>query len=183
MSVFLTHSIYLMGNCIGFMGYLALCCQCKKYNGSFLACWYKVGTWPSRVHPWRLRSMHPWWWDRDFRGNNDWTWRGHVDLVLKTCRVLPLIIFYDIGLYWRKRFFLIWMHFLRYNGGFFTVCCCGGSSLFFTLSATLENIWESCSIATIWGSLMLENGAWGAGFFRAWANFCAAMMIFSEEEL
>ena len=29
---------------------------------------------------------------------------------------------------------------------------------------------------------MLENGAWGDGLFRAWANLCAAIMTFSEEE-
>ena len=64
---------------------------------------------------------------------------------------------------------------------FFTVCCSGGSALYFTLSDTLENIWESLSIATIWESPMLENSAWGAGFFKAWANSCAVMMTFSEE--
>ena len=61
--------------------------------------------------------------------------------------------------------------------------CYGGSSIWWKLSATLENISENCSIATIWESSMLDNGAWGAGFFRAWANSCAAMMTFSEEEL
>ena len=65
----------------------------------------------------------------------------------------------------------------------FTVCCFGGSALFFTLSAALENIWDSCSIATIWESPMLENGAWGAGLFKAWDNSRATMMTFSEEEL
>ena len=93
-----------MGNFIYFMNFLELCCQCKMWNGIFLACWYKVGTWPSRVHPWRLRSMHPWWWYRYFRENNVWTWRVNVDLVLKTCIARPLIIFYYIGLDWGKRF-------------------------------------------------------------------------------
>ena len=41
---------------------------------------------------------------------------------------------------------------------------------------------ESCSIASIWELQMLENGARGAEFCRAWANSCAAMMKFSEEE-
>ena len=80
------------------------------------------------------------------------------------------------------RFGPIWTHFLRYHGGFFTVCCCGGSALLFKLSATLENICESFSIATIWESPMLENGAWGDGVLKAWANSCAAIMTFSEEE-
>ena len=152
MSLFLGHSIDLMGNCIGFMDFLELWCQCIKQNGSFLASWSQFGTRPFHVHPWRLHSLNPWWWDRDFRGNNALIWRGHMDLVMKTCRVLPLIIFYDIGKYWGKMFGPIWLHFLRYNGGFFTVCCCGGSARFFTLYATLENIWDSCSITTIWES-------------------------------
>ena len=61
--------------------------------------------------------------------------------------------------------------------------CCGGSSLCWKVSATLENISEIFSIATTSKSLMLETGAWGVGFFRAWANSCAAMMTSSEEEL
>ena len=65
---------------------------------------------------------------------------------------------------------------------FVTGFWCGGSALWCKLSTTLENISESFSIATIWELTMLENGAWGAGFFRAWANSCAAMMTFSEEE-
>ena len=63
-----------------------------------------------------------------------------------------------------------------------TGCYCGGSTVWCILAATLEKITESCSIATIWESPMLENGAWGAGLCRAWANSCAAMMKFSEEE-
>ena len=167
MSVFLDHSKDLMGNCIGFMVFLELCCQCIKWNGIFIASWSKVGTWPYFFHPWMLLSLHPWWWDRDFRGNYAWTWWGHVDLVLKICRFLPLIIFNYIGLYWGKMFGPIGMHFLRYNGGFFHCLLFWGSALFFTLSASLENILESCSIATTWKSLMLENSAWGAGFFKA----------------
>ena len=183
MSVLLGHSIYLMGNCIGFMNFIELWCQCKMWNWSFLASWSQVGTWPFRFHPWRFCSLHPWWRDRYFREDNVWTCRLHVDLVLKICRARLLIIFYDIGLYWGERFGHIWTHFLSYNGGFFTVWCCGGSAIFCTLSATLENIWESFSIVTIWESPMLENGAWGAGFFKAWDNSCATMMKFSEEEL
>ena len=60
--------------------------------------------------------------------------------------------------------------------------CYGGSALWRKLSATLENISESCSIATIWESPMLEIGALSAGFYNAWANSCAAIMTFSEEE-
>ena len=158
------------------MKFLELWCQCKVWNGIFIASWSQVVTWPFRVHPLRLHSLHPWWWYRDFRENNFWTLRVNVDLVLKTCIALPIIIFCYIGLYWGKRFGHIWTHFLRNNGGFFTVCCCGGSAIFCKLSSTLENIWESFSIATIWESPILENGAWGAGFFKARANSCAAMM-------
>ena len=42
---------------------------------------------------------------------------------------------------------------------------------------------KSFSIVTIWESLMLENGACGAGFFKALDNSGALMMTFSEEEL
>ena len=61
-----------------------------------------------------------------------------------------------------------------------TGCCCGGSKVWCRLAATLEKIRKSYSIATIWESPMLENGAWGAGFCRVWSNLFAAMMIFSE---
>ena len=61
---------------------------------------------------------------------------------------------------------------------FCSACCCGGSAVLFKLSSVLVNILESCSIATIWELPMLENGAWGAGFFKAkvihapqWWNF------------
>ena len=118
MSVFLGHTIYLMCNWIGFMNFLELCCQWKIWNGIFLASWSQAGTWTFCVHPWRLRSMHPWWWDMTFRWNNALTWRGHMELVMKTCRGLPLTILYDIGMYWGKRFGPIWTNFLRYNGGF-----------------------------------------------------------------
>ena len=153
------------------------------WTGIFLASWYQVVDWPFCVHPWRLRSLHLLCCDRDFRGDNAWTWRGHVDLVLKNCRSRPLIIFYDIGMYWGERFGPIWVHFLRYNGTFFTVWCCGGSDFFFKFSATLENSWDSFSITTIWELPMLENGAWGAGFWWAWENSCAVIMKFSDEEL
>ena len=155
MSVFLGHSRDLIGNCIGFMNFLELCCQCKMWNGVFLASWYQVVTWPFRVHPWRLSVLHPWLWDRYLRENNVWTWMVHVNLVLKNFISRPLIIFYDTGLYWGKRFGHIWTHFVGYNCGFFTAFCFGGSVLFCKLSATLKNIWEICSIATIWESSML----------------------------
>ena len=120
------------------MNFLELCCQCKVGNWIFLAPWSQVVTWPSLVHPWRLRSLHPWWWERNFRENNIWTWRVYVDFVLKTCRALTIIIFNDIGLYWGKWFGHIWTHFLRYNGGFFSGFLCGGSDLCCKLSATLK---------------------------------------------
>ena len=119
MSVLLVHSIYFIDNCIGFMSFLELWCQCKKWTGSVLASLSQVGTWPVCVHLWRLRSLHHWWRDWDVRGGNACTWRGHVELVLKACIALPLIIFYDIGLYCGERFGLIGTHFLSYNGDFF----------------------------------------------------------------
>ena len=89
MPVFLGNSRNLMGNWICFAGFWALCCQCIPWPGIFIASWYQIGTGTSLVHPWRLRSVHPWWWDRDFRGNNYWTWWGHVDLVLKFVGYFP----------------------------------------------------------------------------------------------
>ena len=129
MSVFLGHSINLMGNWIGFSGFLALCCQCIMWPGVFLDSWSQIRTCPPPVHPWRLRSIHHWWWDRDFKGNNAWPRWGHVDLVLIIYRFLPLLIFNDIGLYWGNIFSPPWLHFLRYNGEFllwlllWRVCC------------------------------------------------------------
>ena len=46
-------------------------------------------------------------------------------------------------------------------------CFGGGSNGCCRLAATLEKILESFSISTIWEPLILENGAWGAGFCRA----------------
>ena len=97
MSVFLGNSRYLMFNWIYFMNFLELCCQCKVWSGVFLDYWYQVGTWTFHVHPCRLRSLHPWWWNRDFRENIVWTWGGHVDLLMKTCRALPKIISMILG--------------------------------------------------------------------------------------
>ena len=105
-----------------------------------------------------------------------------MDISLKIWRTVPIIIFYDVGLFQGNRFGLCWAHFMRDMRGF-------GYWLFFLsyngwcrLTATLEKIPESFSIATICESLMLENGVWGAGFCRAWAILCAAMMTISEEE-
>ena len=167
MPIFLGHSINLMANWIGFTGFGALCCQCITWPGIFLASWPQIGTCPPLFHPWRLLSVRPWWRDMDFSGNNDWTWWGHVDLLLIVCRFLPLLVFNDIGLYWGNIFSPPWLHFLSYNCGFCSGCCCGESAVLFTLSSTLENILESCYIATIRESPMLENCAWGAGFFKA----------------
>ena len=119
MSVFLGNSRYFMGDYIGFMNFLELCCQWKVETRMFLASWSQVGTWPFRVHPWRLRGLHPWWWDRDFWENNVWTWGGHVDLLLKNLITLPILIFYYIGLFLGNRFGHIWTHFVRYTGGFY----------------------------------------------------------------
>ena len=156
-----------MVNCIGFMGFLELWCQCIKWHGVFLASWSQVGTWPSLVHPWRLQSLNPWWWYRDFRGNNYWTWWGHVDLVLKFVGYFPSSYTVTFGCTEGRGLVRSGCTFWGTMADFFTVCCCGGSAIFFTLSDALENILESCSIANIWESPMLENGAWGAGFFKA----------------
>ena len=118
MFVLLGNSRYFMGNCIGFRNFLEFCCQCKVGTRIILAYWSQVGAWPVRVHPWRLRKLHPWWWDRDLWENNVWAWGVHVDLMLKTWRTLPILIFYDIGMFWGNRFGHIWTHFVRYNGRF-----------------------------------------------------------------
>ena len=55
--------------------------------------------------------------------------------------------------------------------------------MIFPSLAALVNILESCSIATNWNSPIFENGACGNGFFKAYANSCAAMMAFSAEDL
>ena len=47
MSVLLGHSRFLMGKCIGFMGFLDLCCQYKNWNGIFLALDIKLELGPS----------------------------------------------------------------------------------------------------------------------------------------
>ena len=111
------------------MGFLALCCQCITWPGIFLASCSQIGTFPYLVHPWRLRSVYYWWWDRESRGDTDSTWWGNVYLVLIICRLLTLLIFNDIVLYWGDRFSPPWLHFLRYNSVFFLwlllwrVCC------------------------------------------------------------
>ena len=108
---------------------LELCHQCKVGNSIFLASGSQVGTWPFHVHPWRLHRLHPWWWDREFWENNVWTWKVNVEIMLKTCRTLSIIFFYDIGLLWGNRFGHIWMYFVRYNGLFGTGRFCEGSAL------------------------------------------------------
>ena len=107
-----------MGNCIGFYNMLELCCQCKVGDRIFLATGSQVGPWSTRVHLWRLHKMHPWWWDRDVWDNDVWTWRGHVDIVLKNCRNVLIIIFCDIGLFRGNKFGQCWTHFVSYSGGF-----------------------------------------------------------------
>ena len=170
-----------MGNCIGFSNFLELCCQFKVGNISFLASGSQVEIWPFCVHPWRLRRLHPWRWDRDVWDNNVWNWRGHVDILLKNWSTVPIIILYDIGLFRGNRFGHSRAHFVRYNGEFGHWLLLWRVYYLAQIVCNIGNISESCSIATIWESPMLEIGACGAGFFRAWANLCAAMMTFSEE--
>ena len=64
-----------------------------------------------------------------------------------------------------------------------SACCCGGSAVLFPSSSALVYILDSFSIATNWGFPMFGNGAWGAWFFKAWANYRAAMVAFSVEYL
>ena len=166
MSVFLDHSIYLMGNCVGFSNLLELCWQCKVVDRIFLAAVSQVGAWPYHVHPCSLRMTNPWWWDRDVWENDVWTWRGHVDIVMKNVGLFPssssiiLVFWGGIGLVSVER--TVWGIMVDVV----TSCCCGESTLWWRLAATLGKISESCSIATIWESPILENVAWGAGFCR-----------------
>ena len=143
-------------------------CAVNTYRGRgfFIVFLSQIGTWPSLVHPWRLRSVHPWWWDMEFRVNNVWPWWRNVDLVLIIWRFLPLFIFSDIDMYWGNIFSLSWLHFWGKMAAVCSDCCYGGSAALFTFLAVLVNILESCSIATNWESPMLENGAWCAGFSR-----------------
>ena len=90
----------------------------QSLGQDYLATGSQVKYWPSRVHPWRLHRMHPWWWDRDVWDKKVWTWRGHVEILLKTCRTFPIIVIYDNGLLQGNRFGQSWTHFVRYNGGF-----------------------------------------------------------------
>ena len=177
MYLILVHSRYLMGNCIGFMSFMEFCCQWKRLNGSFIASWYQVGTWPFRVHPWRLRSLHPCKWYRDVRGNTAWTWRVHVGLVLKTCWALPSSYFMTF------RFGPIWTHFLRYHGEFFYCFLLWRVCSFLHIICHLEKYLGELLNCDHLGVADVGNGAWGAGLFKAWDNSCATIMTFSEEEL
>ena len=49
-------------------------------------------------------------------------------------------------------------------------------------SVNVENICDSLQMAAIWSSPMLENGAHGEGWRRAWANSVAAMVAFSADD-
>ena len=119
MYVLLGHSRYLMGNCIGFISFLEFCCQCKKWKREF-SC-LLISSWNLALPcpPLEVAQSAPLVVVQGLQGDNYCTWRGHVELVLKTCRGLPFIIFYDIGLFWGKRFGPRWLHFLRYNGVFY----------------------------------------------------------------
>ena len=181
MSIFLGNPEYLMGNCVGFSNLLVLCCQCNVGYRVFIATGSQVGAWPSRVHPWRLRRTHPWWWDSEVWDYDFCTWKVHVDIALKTCRTVPIVVFYDIGLFRGNSFGQFWTHFVRYIGVFGRWLLLWRVYSLVQISCSLGEIPESCSISTIWKSPMLENCAWGAGFCRAWANLWAAMMTFSEE--
>ena len=52
----------------------------------------------------RLRRTPPWWWYRDVWDNYVGTQRVHVDITVKIYRTLPIIIFYEVGLFWGNRF-------------------------------------------------------------------------------
>ena len=182
MSVLLGHSRYLMGKCIGFMGFLDLCCQYKNWNGIFLALDIKLELGPSvstlgGYAVWNLGGGI---------GTSGWIMLRHEGdmwtLCWKLVESFPSSYYITLDCTEGRGLVLSGCTFWGAMADFFTVCFCGGSALFFTLSDTLENIWEICSIATIWESPMLENGAWGDGFFKELANSCAAMMTFSEEE-
>ena len=183
MSVFLVNSRYLMGNYIGFSNFLELCCQFKVGDRFFLPRGLKLELGPSVF---------------SLGGCAGWTLCGGTGtsgiIMCGPEGVMWTFCWELVGLFPSSSYMI-----LGYSeviclvivgrtlwdimADLVTGRCCGGYTLWCKLSATLVNISESFSIATIWESPMLENGAWGAGFCRAWANLCAAMMIFSEEEL
>ena len=54
--------------------------------------------------------------------------------------------------------------------------------LFCNVLVILEYMFDSCWIATIWSSPMLEYGVDGAGCFSACASSVAALVAFSTDE-
>ena len=104
-----------------------------------------------------------------------------MDIALKICRTVPIIIFYDVGPLRGNRFGLCWAHFLRDRGEFNHCLLLLRVYCLVQIICNFGKIPESCSFSTILESPILENGALGAGFCWAWASSCAAMMTFSEE--
>ena len=111
-----------------------------------------------------------------------WTCMRFVDIAVKICRTFPIIL-YDVGPFFRNRFGMRWTHLVRERGVFSYRLFLCRFQWSVQISCNLGKISESLSIATICESSMLVNGDFCTGFCRAWANLCAAMMIFSEEEL
>ena len=183
MSILLSNYRYLMGNCVGLSNLKVLFCQWKVWDRIFLQLDLKLELGPpvstlggcagltlgddtgkSR----RMMSGPEW---------DMWTLRWISVELLPSSYSMMLGRSEGIGLarvgriWWGRGAYLV------------TGCFCGGSNDWCRLAATLEKMSESLSIAIIWESLISEDGAWGAGFCRAWANLCSAMMTFSEEEL
>ena len=153
-------------------------CQWIFWNSMLLASGSQVWDWSNCVHPLRLRRLYPWRWCRYVWDNYVWTYMRFVDVAVKICYNFP-IIFYDVGLFRRSRFGTSWTHLVRERGVFSYSLFWWRVQWLVHISCNLGKISESWSIATIWESPMLENGALGTGFCRACANLYATMMIFS----
>ena len=172
-----------MGNCIGFMKFLELCCQCKVWNRIFLPLDIKLELGPSMstLGGYTVCTLGG---GTGISGRIIFGPEGDMwNLCWKLVEHYPSSSSMVLGFPEGRGLVIFGRTFWGTMEDFFTGYCCGGSALCCKLFATLENILESFSIATIWESPMLENGAWGAGFFKEWASLCAAMMTFSEEEL
>ena len=182
MPILLGNAGYRMGNQVVLHNLKGFCFQCIFWDSMLLASGSQVWVWPACVHPWRLRRKtlggdagmsrriicRPLW------GLWMLWWRSVVlfssySMMLGRSAGICLV---RVGCTW-------WGTWAFLVIGYF----CGVSNGWYRLAATLEKISESWSIAIVWDSPMLENWAFGAGFYREWANLCAAMMIFSEEEL
>ena len=155
----------------------------QSLGQDYLATGSQVKYWPSRVHPWRLHRMHPCWWDRDVWDKKCGPEGDMWKFCWKLVGLFPSSSSMIMGCYKGRDLVRVGRTLWDIMADLATGCCCGRSTIWWRLAANLENIFESLSITTIWESPMLENGTWGAGFYRAWANSCAAMMPFYEEEL